>query len=520
MKEATTFLNQPAHATPYTTSEFSGPIVKSVAAQKARISKAVNNHTHNHQSVVVKPNLDGYFSSICTETSSVEEILRSRVAASPDCDPEAEDAFFVGDLGEVARQHLQWRTKLPRIEPFYAVKCNPDPNVVQTLVALGTGFDCASKAEIQMVLDFGVDPSKVIYANPCKQASHIRYAASRGVTMMTFDNADELRKIKQWMPNAQLVIRILTDDSKSLCKLGLKFGAPLDTVPFLLKTAQELDLDVIGVSFHVGSGCFDANAFGEAVCNAGKVIEEAKNYGFEMSMLDVGGGFPGNGGPGLTFESIVNVLGPAVDKYIPSHIRVIAEPGRYFVASAYTLAVNVVARRVVPRDNEKAAASPASSTTACDDMSPASDMTLDGETVSGQPSADDHPAYMSEKETNHLHCLRPRSETTDYINDGMYGSFNCITFDHQVVFANVLVKDGKFYHGKNNKPHGEIEYSCSIWGPTCDSFDCITRETILPEMNVGDWMYFENMGAYTMSAASQFNGFRKSPIIYTNTFNL
>ncbi|KAI8847226.1 pyridoxal-dependent decarboxylase [Chytridium lagenaria] len=420
--------------------EFSGP-VKTVA-QKLKVPSVV----------APRNGASGYFNAICDDTTSIEEILRSRVGASPDADPEAEDAFFVSDLGEVARQHQRWKANLPRIEPFYAVKPSSP---------LGTGFDCASKAEIQMVLDYGVDPSKVIYANPCKQASHIRHAAAK------------LRKIKQWMPNAQLVIRILTDDSKSLCKLGLKFGAPLDTVPYLLKTAQELDLNVMGVSFHVGSGCFDANAFGDAVFNASKVIEEAKNYGFEMSLLDVGGGFPSNNAPGLTFDSIVSVLGPAVDKYIPSHIRVIAEPGRYFVASAFTLAVNVVARRVVPRDNDLK-----------DDLVPRkSDMTLnaDGE----GPSADDHPAFMY------------------YINDGMYGSFNCITFDHQVVFANVLVKDGRFYYGEHNRPHGEIEYPCSIWGPTCDSFDCITRETLLPEMNVGDWMYFENMGAYTMSAASQ-----------------
>ncbi|KAJ3110161.1 hypothetical protein HDU96_006866 [Phlyctochytrium bullatum] len=97
-----------------------------------------------------------------------------------------------------------------------------------------------------------------------------------------------------------------------------------------------------------------------------------------------------------------------------------------------------------------------------------------------------------------------------YINDGMYGSFNCITFDHQVVVPQVLVRGSRFHHGAGNRPDGEVEHACSIWGPTCDSFDCITRECVLPELRVGDWLYFENMGAYTMSAASQFNGFRKS----------
>ncbi|KAJ3116141.1 hypothetical protein HDU96_010345 [Phlyctochytrium bullatum] len=459
------------------------------------------------------PQQSGLLSHLCAENRSVETLLKERVLASPDGDVEAEDAFFIGDMGEVARQLLRWKANLPRIEPFYAVKCNPDNEVVKTLVALGTGFDCASRAEIQMVLDHGVDPSNIIYANPCKQASHIRYAASRGVRMMTFDNADELRKIKQHMPNAQLVIRILTDDSKSLCKLGLKFGAPLDSVPFLLQTAKDLELEVIGVSFHVGSGCFDANAFGEAVYNASRVIEEAKNYGFEMSLLDVGGGFPGNNAPGLTFDEIVKVLYPAVERYVPAHIRVIAEPGRYFVASAFTLAVNVVARRVIPRDSRREEAACAM---AIDEVkekvmdasvlpSPASsDCDSDDGVVAtkgdAEASGDDHPTFMY------------------YINDGMYGSFNCITFDHQVVYPNVLVRQGKFFYGPRNRPDGELEYTCSIWGPTCDSFDCITRDSVLPEMDVGDWMYFENMGAYTMSAASQFNGFRKSPVIYTNTF--
>jgi len=98
-----------------------------------------------------------------------------------------------------------------------------------------------------MALEQNVDPTNIIYANPCKQMSHIRYAASRGVKMMTFDNADELEKIKLAHPKAELILRILTDDSKSLCKLGLKFGAPLDVAPSLLQKAKELELNVIGI---------------------------------------------------------------------------------------------------------------------------------------------------------------------------------------------------------------------------------------------------------------------------------
>src|ERR1700710_2792405 len=92
-----------------------------------------------------------------------------------------------------------------------AVKCNPDPMVIKMLAALGTGFDCASKTEIEQVLALGVDPSCIIYANPCKQRSFIRYSQKHSVKKMTFDNAEELYKIKALFPDCELVLRILTD---------------------------------------------------------------------------------------------------------------------------------------------------------------------------------------------------------------------------------------------------------------------------------------------------------------------
>ena len=341
--------------------------------------------------------------------------------------------------------------------------------VMRLLASLGAGFDCASKNEIQSVLEMGVDPSRIIYANPCKQNSFVKYARTNNVHMMTFDNAEELHKIKRFHPDAQLVLRILTDDSKSLCKLGLKFGAPLDTTGFLLATARELNLNVIGISFHVGSGCFDANAFGEAVIRARRVFDQAKDYGFAFNFLDVGGGFPSaHVTEGITFEKVATILGSTVDSLFGPEVRVIAEPGRYYVGSAFTLATQVIARRTIARDL--------------------------GEILSTEQSR--NPSHMY------------------YINDGMYGSFNCIMFDHQVCEPQVLLKDGGFaYKTAVNEPHG----FASVWGPTCDSIDCISSKSSLPLLETGDWLYFENMGAYTITAASQFNGFRKSGIMYTTT---
>eukprot|EP00158_Paraphelidium_tribonemae_P008622 Partr_v1_DN28630_c2_g1_i4_m50071 putative ornithine decarboxylase len=394
------------------------------------------------------------------QESSVSTIMQQRIddRSAPDC----EDAFFVADIGELVSQYVRWKKNLPRIEPFYAIKCNTDPVVLKTLAALNTGFDCASRAELAAVLDLGVDPVNIIYANPCKQNNHIRYAASRSINKMTFDNAEELYKIKANCPDAELVIRIITDDSHSVCKFSCKFGAPLHITKSLLQLAKSLDLSVIGVSFHVGSGCRDPIAFREAVIAARNVFDEAKEVGYEFKFLDVGGGFPGNNDAAISFETIAPVLREAVDEFFPADIRVIAEPGRFFVASVFTLAVNVTAKRTI---------------------APA--------TVADQES------YMY------------------YINDGIYGSFNCIPFDHANPTPRVLVRDNNFLFGQQSE--ADDLRACSIWGPTCDSIDCITRTGLLPKLEIGDWMYFENMGAYTVAAASNFNGFAKTSIIYTNT---
>ncbi|KAF1745270.1 hypothetical protein MXB_2248, partial [Myxobolus squamalis] len=111
-------------------------------------------------------------------------------------DGRADDPFYVCNLGDVVQKHLLWRLKFPRIEVFYAMKCNPTQIIVKLLAKLGVGFDCASKTEIAHVLDCGVTPERIIYANTCKQASHIKYAETHGVQMITFDSIAELHKIK------------------------------------------------------------------------------------------------------------------------------------------------------------------------------------------------------------------------------------------------------------------------------------------------------------------------------------
>ncbi|KAK3325724.1 pyridoxal-dependent decarboxylase [Apodospora peruviana] len=399
------------------------------------------------------------------------------------CEPGDEDTFFVADLGEVYRQHLRWKLNLPRVKPFYAVKCNPDQKLLELLAALGTGFDCASKAEIEQVLRMGVDPSRIIYAQPCKTNSYVRYVASHGVRQMTFDNADELRKIARLFPDAELFLRILTDDSSSLCRLSLKFGASLDSTDGLLALAHELGLNVVGVSFHVGSGASDPGAFLKAVQDAHVVFQQAAAYGFHLKTLDVGGGFCSDD----TFEEMAGVLRAALDDYFPAHsgINLIAEPGRYYASSAYTLACNIIARRTIADMPQPISESNGGAVMAINDR----------HTPSGDAS------YML------------------YVNDGLYGNFSSIMFDHQNPVAKALRVGGRTLYDTPaaeglSSPTGGVEYS--IWGPTCDGIDRITQSIRFSlVLDVGDWLYFEDMGAYTKCSATTFNGFsNEHDVIY------
>lgn len=132
------------------------------------------------------------------------------------------------------------------------MKCNSDPTLLKLLDQLGMGFDCASISELRAVLAMGVSPSRIVFANPCKSATSLQFAANKKVLKTTFDNCDELDKIKRTMPNAELILRIHACDETALINFGEKFGATQNSTLGLLQHASDLGLNVIGVSFHVG----------------------------------------------------------------------------------------------------------------------------------------------------------------------------------------------------------------------------------------------------------------------------
>ncbi|KAK8974751.1 hypothetical protein V6N11_024393 [Hibiscus sabdariffa] len=363
---------------------------------------------------------------------------------------ESKEPFYVLDMGAVEDLFAKWNRNLPMVQPFYAVKCNPNQAFLGALAALGSSFDCASKAEIESVLSLGVSPDRIIFANPCKAESHIKYAASVGVNLTTFDSKEELDKIKKWHPKCALLIRVKApDDGSARCPLGAKFGALPEEVTPLLQAAQALRLTVAGVSFHIGSGAMQFIAYRQAIAAAKIAFETAARLGMpKMHVLNIGGGFTA----GSQFDEAASTVKAALLDYFPNEpgVIIMAEPGRFFAESAFTLATNVIGKRV-------------------------------------------------------------RGDIREYwINDGIYGSMNCILFDHATITCVPLAGSS---NGGDPTCKEARSYDSTVFGPTCDALDTVLKGYRLPELNVDDWLVFPNMGAYTAAAGSNFNGFNTSGIL-------
>lgn len=182
---------------------------------------------------------------------------------------------------------------LPRVDVFYAAKANPDDEIVKEIVRLGGGFDVASGAEIRQVIELGAKPDKVIFANPIKTRSHLETARELGVKKMTFDSVEELHKIKAFFPEAEVVVRIATTGATDAnWDLNEKFGAHMRLLPELIKTCKKLQLKLIGVSFHVGSGGVSLAPYEDCLKNARKIFDMTEAHGLApMTFLDIGAGF-------------------------------------------------------------------------------------------------------------------------------------------------------------------------------------------------------------------------------------
>jgi len=354
--------------------------------------------------------------------------------------------FFLVSQKKIFNQIELWHQCLPEVTPFYAVKCNNHPAILRILANAGLNFDCASPCEIERILELVGDPSRIIFAHPVKAPQAIKFARDKKVDLMTFDSLSELDKIRDFYPEARLVMRIQSDEGESKIKFNDKYGVPHKNYTELISKCIEYSLNLVGISFHVGSKASNSSQYLNSLASCRQVCELVNKFDKKIKLIDLGGGFPviKNTFEELIFLDIAQNINReirTIREQFGNDIQFIAEPGRYIVGNSHLLFLEIIGKKEY-EDEEG-----------------------------------DHMVY--------------------YVDDNIYKSFNNLIFDNENVVAHVV----------RNVSNKEKTYTSTIFGESCDGIDVILKSVELPELKIGDRIYFDNMGAYTYSSSSTFNGF-------------
>jgi ornithine decarboxylase len=350
------------------------------------------------------------------------------------------------------RNFATFRQHLPKVQAYYAVKANPDPEIVRTFYRAGASFDVASLPEFRLVYeniqslpakeqqDFIWD--KIIYANPTKPKETLQ-ALDPYKPLVTFDNLNELKKIRQFAPHAGLVLRLRVPNTGSMVELSSKFGCEPGEAVDLVQAAFQAGLVVEGLSFHVGSQCTNFENFVQALNMAAAVMKESRSRGHGIKILDIGGGFPAAYDRHVKpFSLLARKINAEIDRLFAKDIEIIAEPGRFLVATAAIALAKVIGKAV------------------------------------------------------------REGKTCYYIDDSVYHTYSGIVFDHCQYHLTAFKK-------------GPTEI-CAVFGQTCDGLDVISHSEDLPDLEIEDLVYARNIGAYSNASATWFNGFPPAKVVHVN----
>ncbi|MDR6953597.1 ornithine decarboxylase [Ancylobacter sp. 3268] len=268
-------------------------------------------------------------------TDRIREFLRNRREEGP---------CVVVDLDVVRANYGAFAHALPDTRVFYAVKANPAPEILSLLAELGSCFDCASVAEIEMALAAGATPDRVSYGNTIKKERDIARAFALGVRLFSVDCEVEVEKIARVAAGSKVFCRILCDGAGAEWPLSRKFGCEPEMAVDVLEHAHRLGLEAHGVSFHVGSQQKNVEAWDSALASASAIFRACAERGFTLSLVNLGGGFPTKYLQDVPAaeaygESIFRALSRHFGNAIP---QTIIEPGRGMVGGAGLIEAEVV----------------------------------------------------------------------------------------------------------------------------------------------------------------------------------
>lgn len=341
-------------------------------------------------------------------------------------------ALFI-DKRAIEQKYQEFCSQFSGAKVCYALKANPHPGIVELLLGLGCGFEISSQGELEVLLQLGVSPQRIISSNPVKEEAFIRSAYASGISLFALDSSAEVEKLSRFAPGSKVYVRLSVSNEGSEWPLSRKFGVETEEAAQLLVQAKGEGLEPYGIAFHVGSQCTKAATWAKAIEKSKLVWELAAKKGIDLHLLNIGGGFPIKyTKPVPSIAEIAHVARESAAKAFPKDIELVIAPGRALVGEAGTLVATVIAKAV--RASEKW-------------------------------------LYLDVGVFN-----------------GLMESIGGIKYPIVATRGDKLTK-------------------WVLAGPSCDSFDVISNEAELPELEVGDRVYIMSAGAYTTAYASEFDGF-------------
>jgi len=250
--------------------------------------------------------------------------------------------LLVLSMEQVARNYAFLAQNLPGVKLYYAIKANPNEGIIRKLAELGSYFDVASDGEMRFLTEVGITPERMVYANPVKTPSGLKVAKETGVNKFTFDSESEIGKMAKAIPGGTVLLRVRVENPKALVDLNKKFGAHPDDVLQLLNMARQQGLDVAGLCFHVGSQSSSADAYIEALKICRRLFDDARDAGFALRILDIGGGFPI---PSIMETIDITAMLQDIHESLVLNFpdtEIWAEPGRFLCGTVANLITSVI----------------------------------------------------------------------------------------------------------------------------------------------------------------------------------
>jgi ornithine decarboxylase len=332
----------------------------------------------------------------------------------------------------IERNYRALASLMPRVRIFYAMKANPDVDVVSAVLRLGGGLDVASMGELGICRDLSVDPSKILYTQPIKKEEEIEALRERSIDLVVCDNAEEIRKVARVFPACRVLLRIRVTNPYCVVDLSEKFGCESTELPVLADLVASSGLSLAGICFHVGSQTISSSPYVETLKIVRSLVNDLALRGRDLDIIDIGGGFPLSYlDPIISIDSFCAPIINMIDHLFGGH-QIYCEPGRFIVGNACVLLARIIGKSV--RDGL----------------------------------------------------------VWYYIDDGLYGTLSGKVYD-KADYPIRTFKDGPASR-------------CVIAGPTCDSYDIAFKDRVLPDLEIGEIICIESVGAYTTASATAFNG--------------